>query len=102
MFSDQFQAAWACSSPVSEVPLLWQRLVSLKGDETPMIVVHRTILTPRQAVTSTLGVFEKLPAQLTFLLPQMSFPNHCWSGQTTYEADSEWQKWNRVDFVGGH
>lgn len=94
VFSDRFQAAWACASPVSEVPLLWQRLVSLKGDETPMIVVHRTILTPRQAVTSTLGVFEKLPSQLTFLLPANVVPesllvgtNHVRSGLRVAEVE---------------
>ncbi len=69
VYSDRFEAAWATADSVREIPLIWQRLISLRGAQSPIIVVHRTILTPRQAVTSSLGIFEVLPGQLSFLLP---------------------------------
>jgi hypothetical protein len=91
VYSREFEAAWSIDGPVTSIPVLWERSLTLHAEEAPSFLLSRTILVTGGAITSTVAVFESPPAGIVFQLPEDVSP------EKDLEILIDGQKRNRVE-----
>ena len=91
VYSREFEAAWSIDGPVTSIPVLWERSLTLHAEEAPSFLLSRTILVTGGAITSTVAVFESQPAGIVFQLPEDVSP------EKDLEILIDGQKRNKVE-----
>lgn len=69
VYSDSFEAAWAVNGFRDQIPIRWERSLTLQASEAPVFLMTRTVLIAGGSVTSTTAFFEKRPPRVTFQIP---------------------------------
>jgi hypothetical protein len=62
VYSEEFDAAWYTSKPVKFVPLRWQKSPELMSGDSPDLILTKTQILGNQRLTTTLALYEELPA----------------------------------------
>ncbi len=69
VYSEEFDAAWQTSQPVTTVPIRWQKDLALTSSESPDLILARSQIIGKQILTTTLALYETLPGVLTVETP---------------------------------
>jgi hypothetical protein len=70
VYSEKFEAAWRTTQPVAAIPIRWPDRQNVTVSTSPDLLLARTQIIGRQAITATLAVYQSMPDVITVETPE--------------------------------